>query len=551
MGHPDDPGSRALSRGRALRIGGGAVLASALAARGRVAHALPWSAPVLRDLRIRSGRPFAGDHRRLATVDPRTRGRRAAVISFTLDEPATVKVQALRTAVRHDTEVWRTVRQLPAGEHHIVWRPSRGLPARTYLLRTTVRSRGRTRVYGDRPPRRRLWRAPVVRLLGVEAVFASRSYAPGRRAALRVSADARRISLQIFRSGAEEISTNRPDAMSGVPVSGVWRFSWRRRRDRPHILRLRLGNWPSGLYFARLQTEDGRLGFAPLVIRPRKLGEARVAVIVPTNTWQAYNFRDADGDGWGDTWYAGGSPPVWLNRPFLKRGVPPRFKTHDRAFHLWLHRTGRQVDMLCDDDLERFASGDRLRQLYDLVVFPGHSEYMTRRSFWILARYRDLGGNLLFLSANNFFWCVTKRANAIRRRRLFRELGTPEAKLMGVQYRANDSGKIQRPYAVRNAAALPWLWNGTGLSEGMTFGEFVGGFGTEIDATTPDSPAGTVVVAEMVDIFGPGRTAQMAYYESRSGARVFSAGALDFGGSVTFWPMRRMLENVWRRLTIR
>ena len=101
------------------------------------------------------------------------------------------------------------------------------------------------------------------------------------------------------------------------------------------------------------------------------------------------------------------------------------------------------------------------------------------------------------------------------------------------------------------AAALPWLWEGTGLSEGMTFGEFVGGFGTEIDATTPDSPAGTVVVAEMVDIFGPGRTAQMAYYESRGGARVFSAGALDFGGSVTFWPMRRMLENVWRRLTTR
>ena len=103
---------------------------------------------------------------------------------------------------------------------------------------------------------------------------------------------------------------------------------------------------------------------------------------------------------------------------------------------------------------------------------------------------------------------------------------------------------------MRNAAAAPWLWEGTGLSEGSTFGEFVGGFGTEIDATTRDSPPGTIVVAEIVDIFGPGITAQMTYYETPSGARVFSAGALDFGGSVTFWPMRRMLENLWRRLAV-
>ena len=51
------------------------------------------------------------------------------------------------------------------------------------------------------------------------------------------------------------------------------------------------------------------------MLRPKKLGKTRVAVVVPTNTWQAYNFRDADGDGWGDTWYQGGSPPVRLDRP--------------------------------------------------------------------------------------------------------------------------------------------------------------------------------------------------------------------------------------------
>jgi hypothetical protein len=51
------------------------------------------------------------------------------------------------------------------------------------------------------------------------------------------------------------------------------------------------------------------------------------------------------------------------------------------------------------------------------------------------------------------------------------------------------------------------------------------------------------------NLFGPGLHAEMAYYETDAGARVFSAGALDFGGSVNLWPMRRMLENLWRHMT--
>ena len=49
---------------------------------------------------------------------------------------------------------------------------------------------------------------------------------------------------------------------------------------------------------------------------------------------------DRDGDGWGDTWYAGGNPPVELDRPYRDRGVPPRFKAYDRAILRWLLRTG-------------------------------------------------------------------------------------------------------------------------------------------------------------------------------------------------------------------
>ena len=42
----------------------------------------------------------------------------------------------------------------------------------------------------------------------------------------------------------------------------------------------------------------------------------------------------------------------------------------------------------------------------------------------------------------------------------------------------------------------------------------------------------------------------MTYYETATGARVFSAGALNFGGTIMLWPQTgQLLDNVWARLT--
>jgi hypothetical protein len=94
------------------------------------------------------------------------------------------------------------------------------------------------------------------------------------------------------------------------------------------------------------------------------------------------------------------------------------------------------------------------------------------------------------------------------------------------------------------ADAAPWAFAGTGLTNGSTFGLY----GIEIDARSPASPLNTLVLATIADLFGPGRTAEMTYYEHASGARI-SAGALDFGGQVLLWPQTaQLLANVWRRL---
>jgi hypothetical protein len=288
------------------------------------------------------------------------------------------------------------------------------------------------------------------------------------------------------------------------------------------------------------------------VVRPLQPGaSSRVLVVLPTNTWEAYNFQDVDGDGWGDTWYAGAPhQTVDLARPYTARGAPPRFYRYDLPFLHWLYWSGKGAEFVSDSDFESFRTGDDLARAYDLVVFEGHEEYVGAHEYDVAQRFRDLGGNLMFLSANNFFWKVDRNGSVLHRAGQWRQNGRPEAALIGAQYRANDDGRRQGLFVVQSATTAPWLWTGTDLVDGSTFGAFVGGYGIEIDATTTDSPLGTMVLASIPDLFGPGVTAEMTYYETPAGAKVFAAGTLDFGGSSTFWPVKQMLENVWARLAL-
>jgi hypothetical protein len=537
------------SRTRFLQVASAGLAALWLDPRAALARV---RAPALAKLSIRNvGRRYRGDRKLFASVSPGVKGRDRASIRFTLDKPATVRLEALRTALRQKTVVWESVQELPGGRHRIWWKPDAKLPVGSYVMRLTVEDgEGNRRTYGGRRPAKASNSvSPVVRVLGVEAAFDKRSYAHGEPIQLTVSADCERLTLQFLACGTEPEYTDRTDEMRGHPIGGQLSYGWNRKRFAPWTIQLTAPAWPSGVYAAKLTTEDGRVGFAPLILRPPMLGTARQAVVMPTNTWQAYNFADPDGDGWGDTWYAGGNPPVLLNRPYRARGTPPWFRRSDVPFLKFIRQTGRTPDFLAEDDLEAFPSGDELRRLYDLVVFPGHTEYVTQQAYDVVQRFRDLGGRLIFLSANNFFWKVEKRGQVMRRIKLWRELGRPESALMGVQYRANDNGSRQGVYTILDTASAPWLFEGTGLYNGATLGEMVGGYGIEVDMTTPFSPPETRILARIPDLFGPGLSGEMTYYETAYGAKVFSAGSLDFGGSITFQPVWRMLENLWRHMT--
>jgi hypothetical protein len=509
--------------------------------------------PELGDISADNGStPFAGDSPLLTTVTPNGDGLRDdARFRFTLSEPGWVTLAISRTQNRVESPLYTKTQWLNAGPQTLEWAPAAGLGPRTYIAHLTVADpAGNSKTYGaDSPFVGRAPRAPVVRIMGIDAAFTEASYPPLQSASLRISTDAKALTVQFFRSGPEHVPTYADNLLNGVPVGTPATLDWSRKGNAASIVTLGLGPWPSGVYYAQITSSDGRVGYAPFIVRPAALGEHRAAVVLPTSTWQAYNFWDANGDGWGDTWYVGAPhKTVQLGRPFLRRGVIPFFRRYDLGFLHWLAWSGKQVDYLADADLNALT-GDDLARAYDLVVFPGHTEYVQQPLYDAVQRYRDLGGNLIFLSANNFYWQVTQDGTTLRRTTPWRTLGRQEGTLLGVQYFANDEGTHQGVYVVSDPGAAPWLWDKTGLEQGGTFGEFVGGYGIEVDATGPFSPAGTMVLAQIPDIFGAQRTAQMAYYETPAGAKVFAAGALDFGGSATYWPVTRILENLWARLS--
>jgi hypothetical protein len=505
------------------------------------------AAAAIRDLAVAGSFTRATHGSIVTTISPNGDGfRERARIGFTLTERATVTVFVAAVGYRPRTVFKRTLRLGP-GVHAVVWRPSAWIQPRTYVVRFVVRDAdGSVTRIGYRRGEAR-----IIRVLGIEAAFTRESYRPESVAELRLETDEPQLTLQVFRAGDEGVVTAANDRMDGTAVAEKVAVAGRGSRGRPRRLRVWIGDWPSGVYFAKLTSPKGGTGYAPFIVRPRALGEHRVAVIMPTFTWQAYNFRDDDRDGYGDTWYDDGRRHrTRLGRPYLHRGVPPFFRVYDLNFLRWLERKARLeqrtvADFLTDSDLQGVRTSALLARAYDLIAFPGHHEYVTAREYGLIRGFRDRGGNLMFLSANNFFWRVRLRGRTLEKLQTWRSLRRPEASLLGVQYFGNDRGRRRGAFVVRRSEHFDWAFAGTGLRPGSSFGSF----GIEIDHMTGDSPPGTTLLAEVPNLFGRGRTAQMTYYETWKSARVFSAGAFTLAGWAMYEPARQLLENLWARLS--
>jgi hypothetical protein len=150
----------------------------------------------------------------------------------------------------------------------------------------------------------------------------------------------------------------------------------------------------------------------------------------------------------------------------------------------------------------------------------------------------------MFLSANNFFWRIDLNGRTMTRIDKWRDLGRPEASLLGVQYIGNDRGEHRGPWLVGPDAAKSWIFEGVQLK----YGNELSNAGIEIDAVAPSTPSGTQVLAVVPDLLGPGMTAHMTYYETDAGAKVFAAGAFTLAGGIRKPAVQRLLANLWKQL---
>ena len=107
-------------------------------------------------------------------------------------------------------------------------------------------------------------------------------------ARIHIATDAPALSMRVFRSGPEQVVTYADNQMAGVDTGAPpLAIDWSKHRNEPGSISFRIPNVPSGLYYAQFDAADGRVGYAPFVVRPTALGATGrvLVVLLARNPW--------------------------------------------------------------------------------------------------------------------------------------------------------------------------------------------------------------------------------------------------------------------------
>jgi hypothetical protein len=309
----------------------------------------------------------------------------------------------------------------------------------------------------------------------------------------------------------------------------------------------------SGLYHYDVTDPAGDRFRAPVVLRSASFRldhpPPHTALLVwPYLTWRAYNAYDADLNGIPDSWYQ-----WWRQRRVSLVGtILPGGQEDDYQaalpFSSWLCSRKPRVESITDVELRDVPLAVLRR--YAAIVFPGHTEYYEPATYDLLRRYRDRGGNLVFLQANPFYRQVRldRPRNAMVMTDFEAREGRSDFALAGVGY---DGCCFPRSRAQPYVAAggldykrVGWLFRGTGIGPGQSFG-FAG---SESDRIDPELTPRDHVAAARAIIAGKRGVINAALVWSHTGrGQVLATGNYDFlrmGRSLTW----TLLDNVWRKL---
>ncbi len=444
------------------------------------------------------------------------------------------------------------------------------------------------------------------------------SVAPGDDVVLRISTDARRFRVDFYRFGARmalvarsdwEAGCHVPDHLpyqdwgqEGVGLRGEHLAPW-------PAYRFPIGpEWRPGVYVGVL-IEDGRShersdvdareARALFVVRDdARHDRAHILYKLPILTYHAYNCVSSGPTSWSlytvppARELPRAVPPcVSLRRPGGGTGGTPSdlanfdpydptprqtFVHWDARFISWLERNGYVVDVCTDVDVHADSDLELLGR-YRLLISAGHDEYWTDAMRSNVARAVARGGNVAFFGGNTCWWRVTFDDDCSFRR--VAEWSDPaggcepENTLTGVSFRnggERDRDDHPRPAGYRVQHADHWVFEGTGVSEGTTFGdgpaEYLVGYecdgahfdrrvferGATVTATGEDGTPEHFVILGVGDAAASGwglgnRAATMGVY-TRNGT-VFNAATTDWPRLLGANPVvDAVTHNVIRRL---
>ena len=234
-----------------------------------------------------------------------------------------------------------------------------------------------------------------------------------------------------------------PDAYMQITPDGDWtqtgaRFNRVGFGNNPHHTQQVVAPERSGLYYVEQKGASGAFFSAPWIVAPKAGARtAPIAVVMSTNTWNAYNnfggrsnYVNATGlpaeptvNGRQELLrYREDAPPEWVapdeaylplsfERPEPFNLVPEGASPFDpiegrQGNHLapaewrllaWLEREGFAYDVFSDAQLH---DGTLDLGRYRVLIISAHPEYWTKLQFERTRRWVETGGHLMYLGGN-------------------------------------------------------------------------------------------------------------------------------------------------------
>jgi len=401
-------------------------------------------------------------------------------------------------------------------------------------------------------------------------------------------------------------------------------------------------DWPSGLYAAHIANRSGE-DYIPFVVRPAK-PQSDVVLLVPTFSYQVYGCYVRPGRGgeiaaraaaWGALRETPDMNPQFglscYNHHADGSGVAlmtqarPMLDTRPRQFALmdpvaggsgtarwvsesyidqWLHSIGMDHDVITDHDLH--DEGLAALAPYRVVIAGQHPEYHSERMMQAFEDHLKIGGRLMYLGGNGFYWRAEPAADQpetleVRRAEggirvweampgesyhqfgggyggLWRRIGRSSHKLVGISF-STQGRHLGFPYHFIDGIQddrVAFMREGLDVAAGVTFGTagFMGGgaAGFELDSVNPKygTPPHALVVAKGIVIHPDyawvnedmlvhrhplpqqdWSCADMTFFETHAGGAVFSVGSMTYVGSLMVnggdTALSRLTANVVRR----